>query len=335
VLGEFQPHRSEVSPDKRKVRIPVGGLIENYYPRIISPEVFRDAQLATDRRRNGARGRKGSTYSNLFTGMIHCERCGSAMRYLDKGGATKESKYLKCSVAVSGGKCDPKSYRYQVVEQVILSNLESLDIQKIISGEAVSARISQKKGERERARNEIASVAKKISNLNMAMLGDDGPLPSSTLSLLRSLEHEQDKKKSLIAVLDAEIDDLLVIDPERRRVILNELMVAIQDHDQEKRAKSRRALAGELLRMIDSIVLRRDIEASSARDPSEQSWEQLFPDLTDKEIEKHLSDYGFEASIRYRNGEQTFISGINPKRLKMKLSKDTLKMRSLRNHGLN
>jgi DNA invertase Pin-like site-specific DNA recombinase len=313
VLGEFQPHRTDITPDNKKLRTPVGDSIPDYFPQVVSREVFRDAHLAMERRRNGIRGRKGRTYANLFTGMIHCESCGSGMRYLDKGGRSKQSKYLKCSVAVSGGGCDPKSYRYEPVEKVILFNLESLDVQKILSGEAVSVRLREKKRQREAARNDLSMLERKVENLNNILAADGGAVPSSTLSLLRSLERDQEKVRSFIETLDAEIDEALLIDPTKRRAILDELMVAIRDPDEERRSRSRHALAGELQRMIASIVLRHDADTESRL---------INPDITHiYPASGRSGDFDFEATVHYRNGEQQVIRGLNIRMLMLKANR--------------
>ncbi|MEG3193180.1 recombinase family protein [Lysobacter sp. D1-1-M9] len=329
VLGEFQLHKTEISPDKKKLRMPVGEPIQGYYPQVIRPEVFREAQLAADRRRNGGKGRKGRTFANLFTGLVHCAACRSTMRYLDKGGKTKDSKYLKCSVAVSRGGCETRAFRYEPVEQVILSSLDYLDIEKLIGGEAISTKLRGRKTDRENARNDLEAIDKKIGNLNQAMLSDSGPMPTSTLSLLRDLERNQDRLKQQIQLLDAEIEDLLVIDPKKRKIILEELRAAIDVEDPEKRARSRRALAGELQRMIQTIVLRRDVEAVLSRDPTEEGWDTLLPHVQADELEQYLNDFGFEASIRFRNDEHQIVRGLNMRRLKLGSDKRLQRMKRL------
>ena len=126
VLGEFQAHTSHFDDRKKRVLVPEGEPIKGYYPAVISPQLFQEAALATDIRRKTGKGRKGKRYSNLFTGLLRC-KCTAGMRYIDKGPPPKGGQYLRCSVAYSGGDCNARAFRYQLVEAKILHAIETLD----------------------------------------------------------------------------------------------------------------------------------------------------------------------------------------------------------------
>lgn len=76
VLGEYQA-KSVQSGKRTDVGEPVPG----YYPRMISDELFDRVQiiLSSNLRRN--RGRKGTAFTNLFSGLLYCGKCGSRMRF--------------------------------------------------------------------------------------------------------------------------------------------------------------------------------------------------------------------------------------------------------------
>lgn len=69
VLGEFVPHTvKDVVANQGKLfkRHPVGPVLKNYYPRVISSGVFATVQ----QRRSGPRGPVGRRIANLFQGML-------------------------------------------------------------------------------------------------------------------------------------------------------------------------------------------------------------------------------------------------------------------------
>ncbi|MCJ2006253.1 recombinase family protein [Methylobacterium sp. J-092] len=126
LLGFFQPCRKEVTVAdgiRRERRIPVGDPIPDYYPRVISEDLWQRARRAADKRaRNGVAnpgGRKGTVYSNLFSGLAVCDACGSPMNYRDRG--PRSTPVLRCS-GNRNGTCANAAYpRYAPLERAILS----------------------------------------------------------------------------------------------------------------------------------------------------------------------------------------------------------------------
>jgi len=334
VLGEFQPHRLETSLDNKRLRVPVGDPLTGYYPRVISDAMFRDVALAIERRRTSGKGRKGTGYANVFSGLLSCGLCTSGMRYLDKGAPPKGGKYLRCSSAVSGGACKAKAYRYEAVETVILSALDSLDAQKILSGVSAPRQLDDKKDEREAARKRVEENTKKITRLNQLLVSDDGEVPLSTLTMLRELERQVSSDEQQIKHIDDEIDELLAVDPVRRRKVLDEIRGAIGDlTDAEGRAKARRALAGELQRMISAISVKPEKQFAYEVMDVDPSWQKKYRADTQSRLQSYLDDYGFEVNIRYRNGEQQMVSGVDGKRLKLRWSERDSDLKLLARHG--
>ena len=80
VLGQFQARTK-----KGRLRNPSGDPVPDYYPRLISDELFYRARAATVLRRRAGGGRKGPNVSNLFSRLAICGTCGRSMRYIDKG----------------------------------------------------------------------------------------------------------------------------------------------------------------------------------------------------------------------------------------------------------
>ncbi len=117
VVGEYQP--------KRKGE-PVGEPIPDYYPAIVSEDMFYKAQSARISRRNPASaGRKGDKFSNLFTGLCKCLECGSTFRLIKNG----RSHMFRCNSNYMDNGCTcSKRWRYKDVENTALLMLsEKID----------------------------------------------------------------------------------------------------------------------------------------------------------------------------------------------------------------
>ncbi|MCI0756703.1 recombinase family protein [Teichococcus vastitatis] len=73
-IGEMQPHSRLEGRSSRK-RAPVGDVITNYYPPVVSVELFNRAQAARKLNQKSGGRRKGEI-RNLFQGKIYCT-CGA------------------------------------------------------------------------------------------------------------------------------------------------------------------------------------------------------------------------------------------------------------------
>lgn len=83
VLGEFQAHRANKHQTPSQ-RTPVGDVIPDYYPQVISPATWHKAQQAISSRIL-QRGPAGKKVANLFTGLIFDVRDKSTINLVDKG----------------------------------------------------------------------------------------------------------------------------------------------------------------------------------------------------------------------------------------------------------
>lgn len=81
VTGRYQPTLTTKTPGKRMERVFDGDAIENYYPRVITDELFERVQGIIHRRnkRGGGKGRRGKAFPNLLLGMGRCEACGGTL----------------------------------------------------------------------------------------------------------------------------------------------------------------------------------------------------------------------------------------------------------------
>lgn len=117
VLGSYQPCR--LIDGKR---VPDGDPITDYYPAVIPEDLYWRAVAAAKARRQGG-GRKGSTYSNLLSGLVKCGHCGARMAYEDKG-RRSAGPSLVCDHRVRRLGCDHGTrYRYHALETGVFFGL--------------------------------------------------------------------------------------------------------------------------------------------------------------------------------------------------------------------
>jgi DNA invertase Pin-like site-specific DNA recombinase len=120
VIGTFQPHVIEYEGATKRRR-PLEA-VEGYFPAIIAPEVFREAQALGQSRGAPQRGRHAhAPLSNLLAGLAACPKCDATMTRVAKGKRSRPS-YV-CTRAKSGGECQYKSVRCDLIEAVLLQGL--------------------------------------------------------------------------------------------------------------------------------------------------------------------------------------------------------------------
>ena len=328
VLGEFQAHRIEIDGKFRRKRIAEGEVIPNYYPAVVSQQLYQEALQATARRRRTGAGRKGKGFANLFTGLLRC-RCTEGMRYVDKGPPPKGGQYLRCSVALAGGACKAGGFRYALVESAILHAIGNLDIGKVLGGASRPQRLSAKEFELSIHQHELESVQKKISKfLNAIASLDDGSAPSLALAVSK-LEKEKADLSTKIETVECEIAELNSIDPESRKRVINELLERIRSEDDPATAeKTRRALASELQRLIEKITVQASDLRASEEIENYPDWKTRHGVNSEQELESHLKHHDFTLKIIYANGDAQVVEGATgrPLTFKMGLEMKRLKL---------
>jgi DNA invertase Pin-like site-specific DNA recombinase len=121
VIGEYQPHVG-----RKKDRRPEGDPIPNYYPAVITEDVFYAAQMALDSR-HWKGGQHPKHRINLFAGRLFDARDGSSLIQRDKGDR-KGGRVLagnNASRGVEGSRY--VSFPFEVFEKAILACLKEID----------------------------------------------------------------------------------------------------------------------------------------------------------------------------------------------------------------
>ena len=170
VLGEFQPHIRVAGK-----RVPDGEPLTDYFPPIVSDELFYRAQHAKLGRRVGSSGRKGRRYANLFTGLARCAYCSSPVIFENKGSGSKGGTYLICSNAQRRRGCNGTRWRYSDFETSFLASfIQEIDLESIIDADEDATKRQQLEQELSAIRGELASVSD-LMEKTYATLNAGGP----------------------------------------------------------------------------------------------------------------------------------------------------------------
>lgn len=127
VMGEFQPHQI-VSGKRQKSGEPISG----YFPSIIDEQTFVLAQVAIARRSSVAKGRKGTNFTSLFTGITYCGHCGYRMRIRYRGGKSRSSRYLVCTNKIENGGCQMYEWNLADFETIMLNHLREINFEELL-----------------------------------------------------------------------------------------------------------------------------------------------------------------------------------------------------------
>ncbi|OPH84528.1 site-specific recombinase [Nitrobacter vulgaris] len=159
VLGEFQPHRKVDGK-----RVPDGDPIPNYYPAIMDSETYFQAQAAKSLRSSGGAGagRKGPTYTNLFSGLANCAHCNYSMSFENKGATPKGGTYLVCDNARRHLGCEAVRWRYQDFETSFFAFVSELDLESLIDQDAEAT-------QRKLIESEISSLEGQLADIKASM----------------------------------------------------------------------------------------------------------------------------------------------------------------------
>lgn len=230
VLGEFQPHRFENGK-----RVKAGEPKQNYFPAIITADVFNAVQRKLKENSNGQAGGRTGVFNNVLRHLAKCGHCAASMTLIDKGKSAKGGLYLKCdsarrSVPLLDGagnakRCNTKPVRYTEVLQTVLDNITKVRPEDLLPAPDDQASQSKKlrirldglNGERE-----ALGGKKKNIVANMANISD----PEFLQMCHKLFQDFRDKDKELAASI-AEAESTLA-QMERGRDTLEEWLKGLE-----------------------------------------------------------------------------------------------------------
>ncbi|MBL0404644.1 recombinase family protein [Microvirga aerilata] len=284
VLGEYQP-RTEVEKEITKIvdgkearvkvreKEPAGDPILEFYPQIISANLWQQVERA--RRRNKARakgGALGKTYANLFRDIAVCSRCRGPMIVPYSDSKNPQRATLVCANANRKHKCKRRTYfKKELVETAILDHVKEYRLSEIF-------RDPDKEKALQSAENEIAEITLKLERL------------------------EKESAKLLKLIRESEDDD----ETQFYRTDVKEMLAT------KKAALARRDyLKGERVTLIANRDTRRDAEAVVTKLRSDLNRLDERIRETYEEVEKSkLQRYQFAIRSKLSAALHAFVGSI-------------------------
>ena len=137
VLGELSPHNYIEG-----VRQKTGDTINDYYPKVIDEHTFYLAQLAITNRSISGKGRKGTNFTNLFSGLIYCGLCNFTVMVKTHNSASKSGKYLICTNKNVSAGCHLPSWNLSEFEGMIFKHLREINFADLMDTSSNDKKVS-------------------------------------------------------------------------------------------------------------------------------------------------------------------------------------------------
>lgn len=319
LYGQFQPGVFE----KGKV-IPHGDAIENYYPALISKDEFFLLQsFRSERATGGAKARKGSTVSNLLSGIVKCGYCRSTM--VMAGAAAKRirsedgsevkrpaRKVLVCDSGRRGLECFAVQWDYKDFERSFLSFCRSVELKRILTN-LKSANIAgeRKLSVREKLQaivSEIGETQRRLNNLIDAI--EAGDALASVRERIRKTELKLEGLDKSKQQYEAE---LLLLEGTDRQLesaseSIRDLIEKMESLTGDDLFSVRVALADQIRRTIEVIQVHPAGRLVSADTVQKMRFQMLEGGIGPDEVEEHLSNYRIEPLRQGRGNRGRYAS---------------------------
>ena len=186
VYGEFQAHKMENGK-----RVEVGDVIEDYFPMIISKDDYELSQTKLKQRTLNGAGRKGDTFSNIFTRLIRCKGCGAIVVFRNKGKAPKGSLYLKCGNSERKLICSAPAWEYEAFENSFFTFISELNLEEIFKNKDSLAKKDQ-------LNNELDILIMKLDDANKEYKQLFDIIGKAPVSIIQDLINKAEAKKNEI-----------------------------------------------------------------------------------------------------------------------------------------
>jgi len=184
VTGEFTPHK--IVDGKR---VPASPSIPDFYPEVISKDVFNRTQSILDSRsRKKKGGRISAGGSHLFRKVLYCGYCGEPVYRTTKGRYYKGElrRTLVCRRAKEGTGCFYIAWEYKEFEEAFLT--AATELRQTLSGKYDGKPLRK---ELNKLNGEKMQIDKKLSNLVSIVEAEGaGKENSPKIFFARISEHE-------------------------------------------------------------------------------------------------------------------------------------------------
>jgi len=160
VHGRFQPHKRASGK-----MVPIGDAVSDYYPKIVDEATFQLAQSAMKKRRINGAGRKGDGFSNLFSNLIKCGKCGGSVLMKNKGKPPKGYKYLRCYNSLMNNQCRNPAWRYSEFESAFYDFVQETSFSEVFSEKDKIAEMKKLNGQKELIKFRIDELETRYTTL--------------------------------------------------------------------------------------------------------------------------------------------------------------------------
>ena len=170
LLGYLQPYKNPIDPDTgKRIRVKDGEEIPNYFPSVIDQETFDRVREKIEQRKFYSSGKISLKFSNIFTKIVKCAKCGHSMTMFTKRGAKAEggrSVYLQCSEGTKHKKCGNKAVRYyDTFETTIINSLIEMDLSSLFQSNN-----EQNDKQTHKLREQVYELTKEVEKLNKTII---------------------------------------------------------------------------------------------------------------------------------------------------------------------
>src|SRR6516165_1007324 len=244
VIGVYEPGYYVEDRDRRSGRRRVldsAGITEDYYPAIVSEDLWRRARRAIEGHSVNGRGRKGASITNLVSGLGICQTCGSKLHYANG--------YLRCSLSLERDCRNNIGFPYSRLETLLMA-LDELS-------ESVVNLLPQP-SQTDAAKQLDAEIVRKnevMVQMVRSFTGKTGAQAEAAMTVMDELNAEITLLKQRLAHAR---EQLSRSGPDERTGFLARFKAAkalLDSDDPQEQRDSRIRLSQEFHRLIEAIVL--------------------------------------------------------------------------------
>lgn len=286
VYGEFTPNK--LIDGKR---VPQEISYERYFPTVISEKDFYLAQSKMKNRAIIGGGRKGESFSNVFTKMLTCGFCDAPVHYQDKGEGKKGGQYLRCSNALMGYKCNCIGWEYSDFERNFFSYISHIDFEELLATTDVKniRRVLIDKEDTTIA--EIKNLEKKFEKLLDLQLASEEDEKDIFNAKKRQISNQLKTLQNTLENTKVELRNInSSISIDQKDKFLDLIINLDVTHNDQDKIAFRRKLNAIMLQAIEKVKLYPQHDRSALMNP----WEA--EDLISDKAKKALEELGYKDS---------------------------------------
>ena len=239
---------NENNETNKKLRTVVPESMVQIFPRLISDEVFDDAQIKLKDATRYNRGRIGLV--NVFSPKIlKCARCNSGMIIISKA---KNEKWVKCKSYNDGTGCDNTfGYPYDDMEKSFFSNVKEIDFSKAFDENNFNGDILKLNNQIEKLSTKIIESEQKVSNLIDSISMMNGR--SKDIAIQKVNENENEIENCKNQIIDLRIQKENIESTVKQPLSLQNLILNLDDEDKTKSDIKRLQIKQLIHEQIDYI----------------------------------------------------------------------------------